>query len=101
MNITMSQLYGACTKYQFAAIIRYAYYNDNAPFIFGFPEVGKLLDLYHQDEKDAYDFGEGEIYTLLRPRIVEEKPLVPFLLEYLEIYQKIGLEKKSLFRRNQ
>ncbi len=57
--------------------------------------MGEQLALFDLDKKDAYDFKQGEIYYLLRPKNLENKPLVSFLLDYLKVYQKLGLEKRE------
>ena len=93
MNVSLREVGDAARSFHFAGIIRYNYYKSDAPFIFGFQEVGEQLALFDLDKTDAYDFKQGEVYYLLRPKNLENKPLVSFLLDYLKVYQKLGLEK--------
>lgn len=95
MGGSMADVIQGSKQFHFAGICRYIYYRDRAPFIYGHPVVGKAIGIYSDEDQDEVDHGSGEVLALLQPEAPEEKRLISFLLEYLQMYDQMGLKHRG------
>ena len=95
MGGSMTDVLQASRDFHFAGICRLIHYRDQVPFIYGHPMVGKAIGVYNSEDEHEVDHGSGEVFALMRPQDMEKKRLIPFLLEYLEMYDQLGLKDRS------
>lgn len=82
-------------KFHFAALIWQTYFKHNTPLLYGFKKVGENLDIGPLTQSHSYDTGKGETYYLIGPKEQREGDCIPFLLEYLKVYEKMGLHERK------
>lgn len=102
MGGSMSDVYKGSKEFNFAGICRHIHFRDRSPYIFGHPVVGRKMEVFEADKLVGEDLGQGEVFALLQARALEPKGLVPFLIEYLRIYDDLGLKNRteSVVRRS-
>lgn len=92
---SMSDVYKGSKAFNFAGICRHIHFRDRSPYLFGHPVVGRKMDIFEADKLEGEDWGQGEVFGLLQARALEPKGLIPFLLEYLKIYDDLGLKNRT------
>lgn len=82
-------------KFHFAALVWQVYFKHGTPLLYGFKQVGEGLDIGPITLSNHYDTGKGETYHLIGPEHQQEGYCVPFVLEYLKVYQRLGLHERT------
>lgn len=95
MGGSLSDVYKGSAEFNFAGICRHIHFRDRSPYIFGHPIVGRKMEVFEADKLQGQDFGKGEVFALLQARALEPTGLIPFLLEYLKIYDELGLKNRT------
>lgn len=95
MGGSMSDVYQGSQEFNFAGICRHIHFRDRYPYLFGHPVVGSKMEVVGADKLEGEDLGKGEVFAVLQPKSFEPKGLIPFLLEYLKVYDELGLKHRS------
>mgnify|MGYP000695562794 FL=1 len=92
---SMSDVYKGSEAFNFAGICRHIHFRDRSPYIFGHPVVGRKMEVFEAEKLEGEDLGQGEVFALLQARALEPSGLIPFVLEYLKIYDDLGLKNRT------
>lgn len=95
LNMGRTDWVDRITNFHFAALIWQMHFKHGTPLLHGFKKVGKNLDIGPVSPAQACDSGKGEIYYLLGQKPQREGDCIPFLLEYLKVYQSMGLHERT------
>jgi hypothetical protein len=95
LNMSRGDWVDRIAKFHFAALVWQMYYKHGTPLLYGFKQVGEGLDIGPITQSQAYDAGRGETYYLIGPKDKREGDCIPFVLEYLKVYQKMGLHERT------
>ena len=95
MGGSMADVFQGSQEINFAGICRHINFRDRSPYLYGHPVVGSKMQVAGADELEGEDLGEGEIFALLQPKTFQPTGLIPFLLEYLKVYDELGLKQRD------
>lgn len=99
---SMSDVLRGSEEFHFAGICRHIHFMQRSPLLFGHPIVGRKLEVVDADQLEGEDLGKGEVFALLHAEGLEPNSLIPFLLDYLKVYDELGLKYRSepVFKRH-
>ncbi len=93
---SMSDVFQGSKEFNFAGICRHIHFMNRSPLLFGHPVVGRKLDVVDSENLEGEDLGKGEVFALMHAKELEPNGLIPFLLDYLKVYDELGLKHRSI-----
>lgn len=98
---SMSDVLKGSKDFNFAGICRHIHFRDRSPLLFGHPVVGRKLEVVDAENLEGEDLGTGEVFALMHAKDMGPKGLISFLLEYLKVYDELGLKRRTepVFKR--